>query len=267
MHAHRARAPPRVVAAQPRTMITSRLGSLASSRRSRSTSLTRGPTVAVSHLRSLGTTTNAATTSQDRTADERTRSSPTERNATRSADAPAKALNRISSAMWVTTCTDCCSATAVAARSAPSPPFCRNRALNASPPTPAGVVVAAKVLATCISVRLRKLTSPSAHAHSAAAAPTYFSADTARPEQPPPPVRRPQFGQERRHGADERQRDVDQRDEQHHLDDLVAVEPGDGLGLDLVRAGLQLHLVARRGDHSRGSRESSPGYVWAQRLS
>ena len=30
-------------------------------------------------------------------------------------------------------------------------------------------------------VRSRKLTRPSAHAHSAAAAPTYFSADTARP--------------------------------------------------------------------------------------
>ncbi len=72
----------------------------------------------------------------------------------------------------------------MAARSAPSPPFCRNRALNASPPTPAGVVVAAKVLATCMSVRLRKLTNPSAQAHSAAAAPTYFSAETANPSRP-----------------------------------------------------------------------------------
>ena len=97
------------------------------------------------------------------------------------ADAPAAALKKISSATWVMTCTDCCSATAAVARSAPSPPFCRNRVLSASPPTPAGVVVAAKVLATCMIVRFRKLTSPSAHAHNAAAAPTYVSADTASP--------------------------------------------------------------------------------------
>ena len=79
------------------------------------------------------------------------------------------------------TCTDCCSATAVVARSAPRPPFCRNRVLSASPPTPAGVVVAANVLATCMIARFRKLTNPSAQAHNAAAAPTYFNADTASP--------------------------------------------------------------------------------------
>ena len=53
--------------------------------------------------------------------------------------------------------------------------------LSASPPTPAGVVVAANVFATCITVSDRNFTMPSAHAHSAAAAPTYFSADTASP--------------------------------------------------------------------------------------
>ncbi len=102
-------------------------------------------------------------------------------NCDRSADAPAAALKMISSVRWVITCTDCCRATAVVARSAPSPPFCRNRVLSASPPTPAGVVVAAKVFATCMMLRLRKLTRPSAHAHSAVPAPRYFSADTASP--------------------------------------------------------------------------------------
>ena len=53
--------------------------------------------------------------------------------------------------------------------------------LSASPPTPAGVVVAANLLATCMTIRLQKLTKPSAHAHNAAAAPTYVNADTARP--------------------------------------------------------------------------------------
>ena len=102
-------------------------------------------------------------------------------NCERSADAPAAALKNTSNVMWVSTCTDCCNATAVVARNAPSPPFCRKRVLNASPPTPAGVVVAAKVLATCMTVSVRNLTNPSAHAHSAAAAPTYFSAETANP--------------------------------------------------------------------------------------
>ena len=61
-------------------------------------------------------------------------------------------------------------------------------------------------------------------------------------------------------------RDVDQRDEQHHLNDLVAVEPGDRLGLNLVRAGLQFHLVAHDGEHPLES-GMTPGYVWAQLLS
>ena len=52
---------------------------------------------------------------------------------------------------------------------------------SARPPTPAGVVVAANVLATCMIVRFLKLTNPSAHAHNAAAAPTYFNAETASP--------------------------------------------------------------------------------------
>jgi len=99
----------------------------------------------------------------------------------RSADAPAKAVKKISSATWVITWTVCCKATAAVARSAPSPDFCRNLVLSARPPTPAGVVVAANVLATCMIVRFLKLTMPSAQAHSAAAAPTYVNADTARP--------------------------------------------------------------------------------------
>src|SRR5262245_44161170 len=78
-------------------------------------------------------------------------------------------------------CTACCSATAAVARSAPRPPFCRNRVDSAKPPTPAGVVVAANVLATCMMTRFLKLTSPSAHAHNAAAAPIYVNADTASP--------------------------------------------------------------------------------------
>ena len=99
----------------------------------------------------------------------------------RSAEAPAATLKKISNATWVMTCTVCCSATAAVARSAPRPPFCRNRVDSASPPTPAGVVVAANVLATCMIARFLKLTSPSAHAHNAAAAPIYVNADTASP--------------------------------------------------------------------------------------
>ena len=68
---------------------------------------------------------------------------------------PATIEKKISKPTWVTTWTVCCSATAAVARTVPSPPFCRNRTLSASPPTPAGVVVAAKVLATCMIKRLR----------------------------------------------------------------------------------------------------------------
>ena len=46
------------------------------------------------------------------------------------------------------TCTVCCNATAAVARMVDRPLFCRNLVLSASPPTPAGVVVAANVLAT-----------------------------------------------------------------------------------------------------------------------
>ena len=52
---------------------------------------------------------------------------------------------------------------------------------SARPPTPAGVVVAANVLATCMIVRFLKLTMPSAEAHKAAAAPTYVNADKVSP--------------------------------------------------------------------------------------
>ncbi|CNI21166.1 Uncharacterised protein [Mycobacterium tuberculosis] len=52
------------------------------------------------------------------------------------------------------------------------PLFCRNRVLSARPPTPAGVVVAAKVLATCAIDSFQKFTVPSVLAHNAAAAPT-----------------------------------------------------------------------------------------------
>jgi hypothetical protein len=70
------------------------------------------------------------------------------------ADTPT-ALKKINSDTWVMTWTDCCSATVVVARSAPRPPFCRNRVLSARPPTPAGVVVAANLLATCMISRFR----------------------------------------------------------------------------------------------------------------
>jgi hypothetical protein len=72
------------------------------------------------------------------------------------------------------------------------------------------------------------------------------------PEQRPPPVRRSQFGEERRHGADEGVGDVDERDEQHELYDLVAREPGGRLGLDLIGAGLPLHLVTSGGHRGAG---------------
>ena len=58
------------------------------------------------------------------------------------------------------------------ARIADIPPFCKNRVLSARPPTPAGVVVAAKVLATWAIESRQKLTVPSVQAHNAAAAPT-----------------------------------------------------------------------------------------------
>ncbi len=99
----------------------------------------------------------------------------------RSADAPAATEKKMSSATWVITCTACCTATAAVARTVPRPAFCRKRVLSASPPTPAGVVVAAKVLANCMITRLRNDTIPDAHAHSPAAAPTYVNAETARP--------------------------------------------------------------------------------------
>ena len=99
----------------------------------------------------------------------------------RLAETPAAAQKKISSPTWVITCTDCCNATAVVARNGSIPPFCRYLALSARPPTPAGVVVAAKVLATCMTIRPHRLTNPSAHAHNAAAAPTYVSPDTASP--------------------------------------------------------------------------------------
>src|SRR5687768_13289646 len=83
--------------------------------------------------------------------------------------------------MWVITWTDCCSATAVVACIGVRPPFCRYLALRASPPTPAGVVVAANLLATCMTIRPHSLTTPSAAAHSAAAAPRYVSIDAANP--------------------------------------------------------------------------------------
>ena len=53
--------------------------------------------------------------------------------------------------------------------------------LSASPPTPAGVVVAAKVLATWATESRQKLTVSSAEAHRAAAAPTYVDADITKP--------------------------------------------------------------------------------------
>src|SRR5947209_3416238 len=99
----------------------------------------------------------------------------------RSVPAPAAVLNRISSSTCMITCIDCCSATAVVARVVLSPLFCRIRVLSASPPTPAGVVVAAKVLATWATDSRQKLTDSSALAHNAAAAPTYVDAEMARP--------------------------------------------------------------------------------------
>ena len=43
------------------------------------------------------------------------------------------------------------------------------------------MVVAANLLATCMTIRPHSVTNPSAHAHSAAAAPTYVSTDAASP--------------------------------------------------------------------------------------
>ena len=163
------------------------------------------------------------------------------------------------------TCTVCCSATAAVARNAPRPPFCRNRVDSANPPTPAGVVVAANVLATCMITRFLKLTSPSAQAHNAAAAPIYVSAETASPSSAHHQFAVSQFGEERRHRTDERVGDVDQRDEQHQLDDLAAGEPGDRLGLDLIGPGLPLHLVASGGHNGAGDRPPTCGFVMAWR--
>ena len=102
-------------------------------------------------------------------------------NRDRLAETPAAVENKISNPMCVITCTDCCNATAVVERNGLIPPFCRYLALSASPPTPAGVVVAANLLATCMTIRPHRLTNPSAHAHNAAAAPTYVNPDAARP--------------------------------------------------------------------------------------
>ena len=137
---------------------------------------------------------------------------------------------------------------------------------SARPPTPAGVVVAAKVLATCMITRFLKLTSPSAHAHNAAAAPIYVNADTASPSSAHHQFAVRQFGEERGHGADERVGDVDQCDEQHQLDDLVAGEPGDRLGLDLIGPGLSLHFVAGGGHHGAGIGHRLADPRWHRRL-
>src|ERR1035441_10525840 len=99
----------------------------------------------------------------------------------RSVAAPAAVLKKISNRTCMITCIDCCNATAVVARVVLSPLFCRIRVLSASPPTPAGVVVAAKVLATWAIDSRQKFTDSSALAHNAAAAPRYVDAEIASP--------------------------------------------------------------------------------------
>src|SRR5271156_2380401 len=177
---HNANAAPRVVPVQPKTINDIRLGSRATSMMSVMTSLSLGVTDVDSQRRKLGTN----------------RKTPTMPSATpairynmvdfgtkwdRSVPAPAAVLKKISNTMCMITCIDCCSATAVVARVVLRPLFCRIRVLSASPPTPAGVVVAAKVLATCAIDSRQKFTDSSALAHSAAAAPTYVDAEIARP--------------------------------------------------------------------------------------
>ena len=185
----------------------------------------------------------------------------------RSIDAPATVLNKISNARWMITCTDCCSATAAVARTAVSPPFCRYRVLSASPPTPAGVVVAAKVLATCTIDSFQKLTDSVGAGPQSGRRTHVRQRRHHQAQQRPPPVRRPQFGKERRHGADERIRDVDQCAEQHQLNDLAAAEPGDRFGFDLVGARLTLHLRRWRRRSRRPRRPPIAGFVSAQPIS
>src|SRR6201996_6070497 len=167
--AHSASAAPRVVPAQPSTISANRFGSRASST---VTSFSRGRTAVPSQWRSLGTSRNAPRMPSATPAIRYSTVAPGTK-CLRSIDAPATVLNKISNMRWVITCTDCCSATAAVSRIADRPAFCKNRVLSASPPTPAGVVVAAKVLATCAIDSFQKLTVPSVQAHNAAAAPTY----------------------------------------------------------------------------------------------
>src|SRR5689334_9666543 len=195
--AHNANAFPRVVAAQPSTMTARRLGSRPSSMRCPTTSCSRGRTDVASHFRSLGTRRKVPIRPSSRPATRySTLTLGTKRE--RLADTPAAVLKKISSRTCVITCTDCCNATAVVARIGVRPPFCRYLALSARPPTPAGVVVAANLLATCMTIRPHSLTTPSAAAHSADAAPRYVSPDAAGPSSanhqfaarnPAPPVR------------------------------------------------------------------------------
>src|ERR1700761_9007162 len=178
--AHNANAAPRVVPVQPSTIKPNRFGSRATSMRSVVISFSFGPKSVASQRRSLGTNRNAPTMPN---------ATPAIRYSTvafgtkwdRSVPAPAAVLNRISNRTCMITCIDCCSATAVVARTAVSPLFCRIRVLNARPPTPAGVVVAAKVLATWAIDSLQKFTFSSADAHNAVAAPTYVDAEMASP--------------------------------------------------------------------------------------
>src|SRR6201993_3760660 len=179
--AQSANAAPSVVPAQPSTIRPSRFGSRATSTRSPTTSFSLGRRSVASQRRSLGTNRNAPTMPS---------ATPAIRYSTvasgtkceRSIDAPATVLNKISNTRCMITWTDCWSATAVVARTADSPPpFCRYRVLSASPPTPAGVVVAAKVLATCAIDSFQKFTDSPALAHNAAAGPAYVSADITKP--------------------------------------------------------------------------------------
>src|ERR1700691_752946 len=178
--AHSASAAPRVVPVQPSTIKAIRFGSRATSMRSAVISFSFGPKSVASQRRSLGTNRNAPT---------RPNATPAIRYSTvafgtkwdRSVPAPATVLKKISNTTCMITCIDCCSATAVGARVVLSPLFCRIRVLSARPPTPAGVVVAAKVLATCAIDSFQKSTDSSADAHNAAAAPTYVDAEMASP--------------------------------------------------------------------------------------
>ncbi|PQM46460.1 hypothetical protein C1Y40_03373 [Mycobacterium talmoniae] len=157
--------------AAPSTINASRRGSRANSIRSLDTSVSRGRTAVASQRRRLGTSRKVPT-APSATPAIRYSMVGLGTKCDRSADAPAAVLKMISSATCTITCTDCCNATAAVARSVLSPPLTRNRVESANPPTPAGVVVAANVLATCMIDRFRKLTAPLAQAHNAPAAPT-----------------------------------------------------------------------------------------------